>query len=301
MPNRRPPRTPTAGGLDLLVVGALTVDRFSDGTAAPGGSVLHAIRAAAQRGASVAAVTAAGTEPEAREGLRELAELGLLDVQQAPATLLFHHEVRDGVRHLSLEGGVRLRPDPWHLRRLRPRSLLLAPVAGELDAAALETIDEAIEAPVRVAALQGWLRRRLPPGDLAPLVPGEIPHEVMARLRNCDVVVLSHEDLGLTDPDPHAAAVARLRPLLPGPGALLTWGGAGYVRVEPMAPEAVAVQRRFAYGGVPTVGAGDGFAAIVALELGRGARLTAAARTADAAVARSIGARPGAIRIPRDR
>jgi sugar/nucleoside kinase (ribokinase family) len=68
-----------------------------------------------------------------------------------------------------------------------------------------------------------------------------------------------------------------------------------------MAPEAVAVRRRFAFGGVPTVGAGDAFAAIVALQLGSGARLTEAARIADAVVARAIGARPGAIRIPRER
>jgi len=299
MPNRQPQAARGGGVVDLLVVGAMTVDRFTDGTAAAGGSVLHALRAAARSGASVAGATAAGPEPEAMAGLDELRALSAaLTVNEVPASLLFRHEERDGARHLSMHGGVRLRPDSWHLGRLHPRALLLAPVAGELDARALEIIDETIEAPVRVAALQGWLRRRMPDGSLVPLEAGEIPQEITARLRNCDAVLASHEDLGLPGSEPSPDAAARLRPIIPGPAAFITWGGAGYVRVDPSSAEGVAVRRRFAIGGVPTVGAGDAFAAIVALELGRGRRPSAAARTADAAVARALAATPGAFRIP---
>jgi sugar/nucleoside kinase (ribokinase family) len=291
-----PERPRSEGELDILIVGALTIDRFPDGTTAPGGSVLHSARASARAGASVGVVMAAGPEPEALEALRELRAIGQVEVADVPATLVFHHDERDGVRRLSLEGGVRLRPDPSRLRRLRPRAVLLAPVAGELDAAALATIDEAIEARVRVAALQGWLRTRLADGRIVPLAPDDVPHEVLTRLRNCDVVVGSHQDLGLSDRDPSAPAVADLRRLLPGPGMLLTWGAAGYVRAEPEDKDPVVVRRRTAIAGVPTVGAGDAFAAVLAIEFDRGASLAIAARKADAAVSRWLGRQAGASR-----
>ena len=66
-----------SGALDLVVVGGLTVDRFSDGSAAPGGAVLHIARALAARGVRVGIVTTAGPEPEALAGLAELRDLAL--------------------------------------------------------------------------------------------------------------------------------------------------------------------------------------------------------------------------------
>lgn len=287
-------------GVDLLVAGGLTIDRFPDGSAAPGGSVLHALRAAARAGATVAVVTAAGPEPEAADGLREMGEIGTVEAQRVAATLVFHHDERNGVRSLALRGSVRLRPDPWRLRRLRPRALLLAPVAGELDEAALLAIDEAVEARVRVAELQGWLRRPMADGRVAALEPSEIPQPVRARLRNCDALVVSHEDLLVRDANPRAESVQELRGILPGPAIVLTWGGAGYVCAPPDAAAPFAVQRADAIRGVPTVGAGDAFAAILALELGGAATLASAAREADAGVEAWLAAKPGARRVAGD-
>ena len=68
---RPAPRQPRKA-IELLVVGALTIDRFPDGSAAAGGSVLHATRAAARARASITVVTAAGPEPEAQSALSEL-------------------------------------------------------------------------------------------------------------------------------------------------------------------------------------------------------------------------------------
>jgi sugar/nucleoside kinase (ribokinase family) len=297
MPNSRPERPGADGSLELLIVGALTIDRFPDGTASPGGTVLHAARAAARARASVAVVTTAGPEPEAQDGLRELRRIAELQVVAVPETLVFYHDERDGRRRLSLHGSVRLRPDAGHLRRLRPRTLLLAPVAGELDATALATIDEAIEARVRVAALQGWLRGRDADGRVAPLDPADLPQAALAELRNCDAVVASHEDLGRSERHPSAAAGIALRDLLPGPGLLITWGAAGYVRAEAGKREPIVVRRQTAIAGLAaTTGAGDAFAAILAIHLARGASLAAAARAADAGVERWLAGQPGATR-----
>ena len=55
----------------LLIVGGLTIDRFADGSRAPGGSVLHAGLAAAAEGAQVTTLTvagASGTPPLASDG-----------------------------------------------------------------------------------------------------------------------------------------------------------------------------------------------------------------------------------------
>ena len=68
----------------LLIVGGLTVDHFTDGTSAPGGSVLHAGRAAADEGAQLTFLTVAGDEPEARDGLARLSEMGRLVQKFAP-------------------------------------------------------------------------------------------------------------------------------------------------------------------------------------------------------------------------
>src|SRR6266550_2475261 len=258
MPNSRPDHARSDASVDFLVVGALTIDRFPDGTTAPGGTVLHAARAAARARASVAVVTAAGPEPEAQEGLRELRRIAVLQLEAVPETLVFHHDERSGRRRLSLHGSVRLRPDPRLLRRLRPLAMLLGPVAGELDATALATIDEGIEARVRVAALQGWLRARAADGLVTPLDPADLPQAARAELRNCDVVVASHEDLGHAERHPVASAATALSDVLPGPGLLITWGAAGYVRAEAGTREPIVVRRRSAIAGLAaTTGAGD--------------------------------------------
>jgi sugar/nucleoside kinase (ribokinase family) len=282
--------------IELLVVGALTIDRFPDGSAAPGGSVLHATRAAARARASITVVTAAGAEPEAQDGLRELRDMATVVLEEVPHTLVFEHDEEDGRRRLKLLGNVRLRPDVRQLQRMRPRAMLLAPVGGELDPTALGMIDEAVEARVRVATLQGWLRRREEDGRVMPTALGDLPQAVLAGLRNCDVVIVSHEDLGRDESEPDAAVALDVRRWLPGPGVLVTWGGAGHVRADAGAREPTVVRRRAVIEGTTTVGAGDAFAAVFAIQLAKGASLSVAARGADAAVERWLARQPGAVR-----
>lgn len=287
--------------IELLVVGALTIDRFPDGSAAPGGSVLHATRAAARARASITVVTAAGAEPEAQDGLRELRDMATVVLEEVPHTLVFEHDEQAGRRRLKLLGNVRLRPDVRQLQRMRPRAMLLAPVGGELDPMALGMIDEAVEVRVRVAALQGWLRRREADGRVTPTDLGDLPQAVLAGLRNCDVVIVSHEDLGRDESEPDAAAALDVRRWLPGPGVLVTWGDAGYVRADAGAREPMVVRRRAVVEGASTVGAGDAFAAVVAIQLAKGASLSVAARGADVAVERWLARLPGAVRTPLER
>ena len=301
MLSRRPASARPRERIELLVVGALTIDRFRDGTAAPGGSVLHSARAAARAHAAITVVTAAGPEPEAQQGLRELRDIATVVLEEVPQTLVFVHDEADGRRRLKLLGTVRLRPDVRQLQRLRPRAMLLAPVAGELDPTALGMIDEAVEARVRVATLQGWLRRREADGRVTPSALGDLTQAVLAGLRNCDVVIVSHEDLGRDESEPDPAATMDVRRWLPGPGVLVTWGEAGYVRADAEAREPSVVHRRALIEGASTVGAGDAFAAIVAIQLAKGASLAVAARAADAAVEHWLARQPGAVRIPTER
>ncbi len=88
---------------ETLIVGGLTIDRFGDGRSAPGGSVIHSGRAAVAEGSAAAFLTVAGDEPEARAGLRTLADLGTLIHQPARATTTYAHDERDGRRVLRLE------------------------------------------------------------------------------------------------------------------------------------------------------------------------------------------------------
>jgi len=296
---RPAPRQPRKA-IELLVVGALTIDRFPDGSAAAGGSVLHATRAAARARASITVVTAAGPEPEAQSALSELRRVAKAVVQEVPHTIVFEHDEEGGRRKLTLIGNVRLRPDLRQLQRLRPRALLLAPVAGELDAAALGMIDEAVESRVRVAALQGWLRHRRADGRVTPAVLGDLPQEVLAALRNCDAVVVSHEDLGRAEALPSPAAALEIRRWLPGPAVFVTWGGAGHVRADP-GREPAMFRRRDTIEGVPTIGAGDAFAAGIAIQLAKGTSLAAAGRAAAGAVERWLARQPGAVWRPLER
>jgi sugar/nucleoside kinase (ribokinase family) len=88
---------------DLLVVGGLSIDRFPDGSTAPGGSVLHAARAVAATGGRVATIALAGPEPEAQEALAELADLGPCLVRRTSATIRFAIGERASSRCLVLE------------------------------------------------------------------------------------------------------------------------------------------------------------------------------------------------------
>ena len=91
-------------GLDLVVVGGLTVDRFTDGSSAAGGAVLHIARALAARGLRVGIVTTAGPEAEAQAGLAELHDLAVsVEASTSPASITFGHAETAAGRELVLE------------------------------------------------------------------------------------------------------------------------------------------------------------------------------------------------------
>src|SRR5680860_867233 len=126
--------------IETLIVGGLTIDHFADGSAAPGGSVIHSGLAAAAEHSEPAFLTVAGDEPEARDGLRILSELGTLVHQRASRTITYRHGERNGRRVLELEASTD-RIDPGaRLPPGQPGVALLAPIADELPASSIEAL-----------------------------------------------------------------------------------------------------------------------------------------------------------------
>jgi sugar/nucleoside kinase (ribokinase family) len=192
MTPRSPPAIP-----DLLIVGGLTVDRFPDGSSAPGGSVLHAARALAERGAAVGVLTAAGPEPEATRGLLELRQrCAPIEVALHPATATFRHRMTGNRRRLWLErkgGPVALGPKAAD--RMRTAAVLYAPIADEVGATALRA---SVHARHRAAILQGWLRSAT--GEVRGLSLTTLDAQVAAELATFDLLIASRDDL-LADAD----------------------------------------------------------------------------------------------------
>lgn len=274
----------TQSALDLLVVGALTIDHFADGSLAPGGSVLHATRAAVDAGYGTAVMTVAGTEEAARSGLDELASIAAVDVRQVDTTLAFRHEETATGRRLWLEApAARLVRVPL---ATPSRAVLLAPVADELDgdAGPME-----VGGAVRGAILQGWLRELANGEVVRPRPLASLDDALVARLATHDVLVASREDL-LADGEHPGAQLDRLRArvgahptLVVTDAAYGAWVDTGDVRVL---VEAARVVRD-----VPMVGAGDAFAALLLGAMGRGRDPVAAARDAAGGVAEMLAAR----------
>ncbi len=267
--------------VDLLIVGGLTVDSFADRPDAPGGSVLHATRAAAAAGLRVGVLTAAGTEPEALDGLRELERrTALLQVSRTPRTIRFRHESAEGVRRLvALDAGGSLTGSS---DAFRPAAVLLAPVAAELSNGL-----EAVTTPgARSGAiLQGWLRQLVPGRAVAPGSVAMLPASVVDRLAAFDLLCASTEDLAGDAGSPRDL-VGRLRARVGGhPVLVLTDGERGAWidhagGLELVAPPEV----------VPgaALGAGDAFAALMMSGFASGLPPRAAAETAALEVVRFL-------------
>lgn len=282
-----PPSVPRSDpeSLDLLVVGALTIDRFADGAAAPGGSVLYAARAASAAGLRVGAVTIAGDEPEAADGLRELSRLGPLHREVAPATLRFAlDEDAGGGRHLLLE--VPVAPLACPARAVAPRAVLYAPVADELGSG---FGGQEYAGALTAVVLQGWLRSLDLGREVRPLPLSALPETFVRRLAGCDVLIASRDDLVAVAAEPDAQLDALRvrfgeRPLLVvTDGAAGTWLDIAGRRAW-SAPSSVVA-------GVTTLGSGDTFAAIMTAELGRGLSPEAASTNAAMAVVEMLTAR----------
>jgi sugar/nucleoside kinase (ribokinase family) len=277
-----PPSTPS---VDLLIVGGLTIDRFADGSSAPGGSVLHSSRAAAAAGLRVAVVAAAGDEPDARRGLEEIGRVATLVHVRVPRTIAFRHDESGPIRRLYLD--VAATPLDAPPVDPRPTAVLYAPVANEIGSALSRQVFEGV---LTAAILQGWLRILAPGALVQPRLLRDLPRDLVARLGELDILIASREDL-LAEGDTPNAQLDVLRSVIgPRPTLVVTEGiagawidaGAGRLHIDVAEP----ITR------VPTVGAGDAYAAVLAARLGsRRHDLVSAAADAAAAVSRMLAAR----------
>jgi len=254
---------------ELLIVGGLTIDRFADGSSAAGGSVIHAGRAAVADGVRPAFLTVAGDEPEALGGLEQLAAMGDLLRLPSPWTTTFAHAERDGRRLLTLER----RSAPIDSPQAPPAgraALLAAPIADELPASVLGALIDATGPSLVVCLIQGWLRHLEPGTPVRPLPLSEVADATWAVLGSADVVVVSTEDLAEAPGDPFAQAATLRASLGDRPVLVLTLGAQGHLLDEPSASRVVASMPRRVVTDVPTVGAGDTFGAVLAIQLARG-------------------------------
>ena len=277
-------------GVDVLVIGGLAVDRIGPAIVA-GGSVLYASEAAAAAGLHVAAATVAGSEPAAVEGIRRLrAVCERVEVAAAPQTTRFLHEYRGVDRLLTLEA----RAAPLTLSEglvetmasWAPRAVLVAPIAdevpGDLAAAAAEIAPGAYTA----ASIQGWLRRPAADGRVEPIELADVDPSVRRAAAGYRLVVASQEDLAAEGLDADAR-LDRLRAWSgPRPDVIVTLGVEGAILDAGGDRRTIRPPRVIP--DVPTVGAGDAFAAVVAGERGAGRPLEAASERAAEIVARLL-------------
>ncbi len=253
--------------LDLLILGGLTVDYFGERSVA-GGSVLHATRAAVHAGLRLAALTAADSEPDALAGLAEIAAAGRLLIQPAATTIGFGHRETSSGRVLTFEArGAAITVSAEQIDALQPDAVLLAPVAAEINAAALAS-SAGGGLPLRAAILQGWLRVLEVGRVVRPLPLGGLPTELIAALGHLALLVASREDLQADASHPQAQLAALRSAIGPGPILIVTDGveGAWFDADEGIGHVPVP----FRVDDVPTVGAGDAYAAILASRLAAG-------------------------------
>ncbi len=282
MPEESSPAPPSnLPSVDLLVVGALAIDRFDDGTSAPGGSALYGARAAAGAGLRVGVVTIAGPEAEAQKGLRELRSIAQLQVEPVDSSLAFGHGTQFiGPRRLVLEApAARLSCPPL---ALAPAAVLYAPLADEFGA---DLAGQHYEGAVNGAILQGWLRSLDVGRPVGPLPISALPPALVTVLAQLNVLVASREDLLSAANEPEEQLDLLRACVGAGPSLVVTAGERGawldadrsrvHVPVVPVTTRS-------------TIGAGDAFAAILLAELGRGGTLGDAATSASSAVAEML-------------
>jgi sugar/nucleoside kinase (ribokinase family) len=278
---------PPPARIELLVAGALTIDRFADGRERAGGAVLHAAAALSLEGRRAAVTALAGPEPAARRGLDAIGAGAELEVVDARRTIRFEHADRGGIRTLRFSGGgggaLALRP-----RQARPAAILLAPVADELGAG---PVGSDLDGSVVGASLQGWLRV-LEEGALVTPRPLAALSEPLRRwLASCDALIVSTEDLAMGDADPHDQLDALRATFGRGPVLALTAGiGGVWIDLPGDGGRHHLPVPRVVHG-VATVGAGDAFAAVFVAALGRGVAAVPAAADATAVVAEILAAR----------
>jgi sugar/nucleoside kinase (ribokinase family) len=248
-----------SSGLDLLVVGGLTVDRFTDGSAAPGGAVLHITRALAARGVGIGIVTTAGPEPEALAGLAELRGLASrVEASTSSASITFGHAETAAGRELVLERRGGQVPAA---SADAAAAVLFAPVADEIPASGLA----AGRGAIRGAILQGWLRSTEEGEPVRPRSISAVDTGLLAALGALDLVIGSSEDLRADGADPLTQVQALRATLGERPPLVVTDGANGPWLDDGSGPRHLQLGQQV--DGISTIGAGDMFAAFMLLAL----------------------------------
>jgi sugar/nucleoside kinase (ribokinase family) len=278
---------------DLLVVGALAVDRIGK-TLVPGGSVLYAAEAAAAAGWRVDAIATCGRDPVAAAGVARLRAAAVaVEAAIGRQTTTFAHRERgaERVSRLLLRGDP-IDPESPAVGRVTaaaPRAVLIAPISDEVSPALAERIADNAPDATRVVALQGWVRRVRVRRAVGTVALGELEPRLRAVAARLDAVVASEFDLG-AERGSAATRLARLREWCgPGPAVALTMGRRGALLDIGGGSHHVAPPR--VIDGASTIGAGDVFAAILAVEMGAGSDVVAAATRAAAVVCELLAAR----------
>ena len=259
--------------LDYLALGHITLDRQPDGTVLPGGTVLFAALQAARLGSRAGIITI-GRPADLEEALAPYRAELAIDLRPAPATTVFTNVGTGAARRQTVHSWA----GPLDLADLPPLSSMrivhLAPVARELDLAALPVLPEGC---FLGATPQGWLRRWGADGRVLE-DRLRLPAALAARL---GALVLSETEARLAD-----EAIGAVR--AEGGLVAITHGAAGCTLLGPEGGCDVPAQP------VPVVddtGAGDVFAAALFVALADGREPVAAARFAHAAAGLSIGGR----------
>lgn len=257
-----------AARIPFLAIGHTARDEFPDGRWRLGGSALYGAATAAKLGAAVTLVTRAGpTERDALETLCE--ELGImLRLLPGDVTTTFAFTF-DAAGHRTL----RLRAKAAPITRAEvgrsvsgPKAVLLASIAGELDASLFAPWSGA----KRVLAAQGLLRSFAADGTVVATAWSEYAR----LLPKVDAVVVSEED--------HAEESA----WLPYTTVVVTAAERGsdlHTRGVTTHVRAFAVAEV-----IDQTGAGDAFAASLALGLAEGLPLVEAATFASAAASFAV-------------
>lgn len=251
----------------FLAIGHVARDEFPDGAHRLGGTALYAAATAARLGIPAALVTRVGPQERA-EVTRACAELGIdLRALDALVTTTFVFRWDDQGRRI-----LRLRS--------RARSIVLDDVPADLrsaDALVFGTIARELSpdlltgetARVSVLAAQGFLRSWDADGTVRP-TPWEDAEATIARL---SAVVLSEDDVA-----GDTIGVTRWSRTVPVVLTLAERGCRLYERGHPSAEVPAYLPARV----VDSTGAGDAFAAGLAVALAEGRPLTDACRFANA-------------------
>lgn len=275
--------SPAAGGppsVDLLVVGGMTVDVFADGSRAAGGAARYAVEGAVADGLRVALLTISGPGPDVASELERLAGVAVVSGQSAASSIRFEHHGDHESRRLRLTAHTEPITAPEPGRLPAATAVLFAPVAGEVGAEVISRM----AAPLRAAGLQGWLRQTDVEGWVSPRPLAAISADVADALRDLDLLVVSHLDLGIEDPQAGLAALrgwAGSKPeLVVTAGVEGAWLDDGHFAFSHVPAEAVRDRS--------TIGAGDAFVAVLAARRATGMALADATTLAAAATARYL-------------